>query len=74
MDELRIRSGLLRRFIKSLIASKVKENIGINTDLDIKNIEVVNNDGKTTINLELTVDFGTKDLLNLLAKKMGFGL
>ena len=65
MDEMKIRSKFMRGMISKIASKVISKKIGIKPDIDIKEIELRNIDGKINIHLNIDASIKENDLLKI---------
>lgn len=66
MDELKIESALMRQLVASMIKKAIKNNIGINVDLDIKSFSVTTRNGDLCFDISASGSTRTANLVKLM--------
>lgn len=66
MDELRIKSKFLKGIIENYICKFVKKKTGIDANLHINDVDVVNNNGEISFSVSINGFCSEKELTKLI--------
>lgn len=70
MDELRIRTGFMKRLIGKIIENNISKIIGYNCTAKIDELSVCNTGPTSNVHLDIQLEVNTEDIPKIL-KKIG---